>query len=226
MKSFNDYFEKYGKLALRERLLLLVAVAAALYFVFDALLLAPQQKRIKQLNESAQMHRQEKDALVAQLAVLEANRSKAVDLVQSQRNEMAALQKQIAAAEFFYSQPGEQRSSGLGTLLHELLASNPRVALAGLKTQPTSVFFAPAAPAAGNKAAQPGPESKNTVYRSGIEVSLKGSFAALLTYLQALERRSDRTFWANARLDVAAYPEAVLRLDIATLGSEVSAPLN
>lgn len=224
MKYIHDYLEKYGKLSLRERLLVLAAVAAALYFMFDALLLAPQQQRIKQLNQSAQAHQQEKGVLVAQLVAMEGVKSKAVDLAQSQRNEMAALQKQIAAAEVFYGQ-SDQRSSSLGVLLHELLATNPRVSLTGLKTQPSSVFFAPTVAAAGNKAAQAGPELKDIVYRSGVEVSLKGSFPALLTYLQALERRSDRLFWSNAHLDVSVYPDVVLRLDIATLGNDASVSL-
>ncbi len=225
MKSIIDYLEKYGKLSLRERLLVLFAVLAALYFVLDAALLTPQLQRIKKLNQSVQLRLQERDTLTAQIVIIEGEKSKAVDLVQGQRDELAALQKQIAAADVFNGQPG-QHGSGLSALLRGLLASNPRVTLAGLKTQPATVFFAPGVAAMGEVAAQNVAPSKDTVYRTGVEVSLKGSFSALLAYLQALEQRSDRLFWSAARLDVASYPEAVLKLDISTLGSDASAPLN
>ncbi|MEI8031170.1 MAG: hypothetical protein WCH35_15435 [Comamonadaceae bacterium] len=225
MKSIIDYLEKYGKLSLRERLLVLFAVLVALYFVLDAALLTPQLQRIKKLNQSVQLRLQERDTLTAQLVLIEGEKSKAIDLAQGQRDELDALQKQIAAADVFYRQPGQQ-GSGLGALLRGLLASNPRVTLAGLKTQPASVFFAPGVAVMGEVAAKNVAPSKDTVYRAGVEVSLKGSFSALLAYLQTLEQRSDRLFWSAARLDVASYPEAVLKLEISTLGSDASAPLN
>ena len=221
MKFINNYLEKFGKFSLRERLLMLLVSVVVLYFAFDAVLLAPQQKRIKELNQASQAHRQQKDALVVQLAVLEADKAKGTVLLQRQRDEIATLQQQIATAERFYGRGG-QRSSGLAVMLRELLSANPNVSLGGLKTQPASVFIAPTeAPA--NGAAAP---VRTAVYRSGVEVSLKGSFPDLVAYLKALEQRSDSLFWSSAQLEVVAYPQAVLKLDIATLGVEPNAPLN
>lgn len=221
MKFINNYLEKFGKFSLRERLLMLLVSVVVLYFAFDAVLLAPQQKRIKELNQTSQAHRQQKDALVVQLAVLEADKAKGTVLLQRQRDEIATLQQQIATAERFYGRGG-QRSSGLAVMLRELLSANPNVSLGGLKTQPASVFIAPTeAPA--NGAAAP---ARTAVYRSGVEVSLKGSFPDLVAYLKALEQRSDSLFWSSAQLEVVAYPQAVLKLDIATLGVEPNAPLN
>lgn len=233
MKFINIYLEKFGKLSLRERLLMLLVAVVVLYFAFDTALLAPQQKRIKALNQASQTHRQQKEALVAQLAVLEADKAKGAVLLQQQRDEIAALQQQIATAERFYGLGG-QRSSGLAVMLRELLANNPNVSLGGLKTRAASVFIAPTEPPANNTASQaPGgtagqadPAVRTAVYRSGVEVSLKGSFPDLVAYLKALEQRSDSLFWSSAQLDVAAYPQAVLKLDIATLGVEPNAPLN
>jgi MSHA biogenesis protein MshJ len=145
--------------------------------------------------------------------------------MQRQRDELASLQKQVANVGILFG-PTDRGTSEQGLLLQELLAANPRVALTGLKTVPTTVFFSPANEAMGNKTGKGTPELKSIIYRSGIEVSLKGSFPDLLTYLQSLERRSDRLFWSNARLDVTAYPESILKLDISALGEVASAPLN
>lgn len=233
MKFLNVYLDKFLKLSTRERLLLLLAVAAVLYFAVDTVLLTPQQKRIKQLTQSAQSLRQEKDVLNAKLITLEADQAKLAELRQRQQLEIAQMQEQIAAAERYYMS-ADQRGSGLSVLLQELLANTPNVAMTGLKTQPSSVFFSPteaakspaagAPPAAGS--ATPAPAISSTVYRSGLEVSLKGSFPDLVSYLKALEGRSDQLFWASARLDVATYPQGVLKLDIATLGSEANGALN
>jgi MSHA biogenesis protein MshJ len=233
MKFINDYLEKFGKLSLRERLLVLLVAIVVLYFAFDTALLAPQQKRIKQLNLSSQAHRQEKDALVVQLSVLEADKAKGAVLLQRQRDEIAALQQQIGSAERFYGQGGQHRS-GMAVMLRELLSANPNVSLGGLKTQAASIFIAVTEPPKSNTAAQPqgsntspaSPQTKTAVYRSGVEVSLKGSFPDLLAYLKALEQRSGSLFWSTAQLDVAAYPQAVLKLDIVTLGIEPNVPLN
>lgn len=228
MKFLNDNLAKFAQLSLRERLLVLLVAALVLYFAFDAALLTPQAKRTKLLQQSAQAHRVEKDALTAKLVALQADQAKGAAALQRQRDELAALQQQIAAAERFYS-PGAQQGAGLAALLRELLATNPNVSLLGLKTQPASVFFSPAdqpKDKQAGKADAATAEIKNVIYRSGVDVSLKGTYPDLQAYLATLERRSGQLFWPGVQLDASSYPQATLKLSIATLGADASPPLN
>lgn len=225
MKFINDSLAKFMQLSKRERVLVLLAAVVALYMVFDAALLTPQQKRIKQLQQSTQAHRTEKDALTAKLTVIQADSAKGAALAQSQREEIAALKQQIASAEGFYSHGG-QKGSNLAVLLRELLSANPNISLVNLKTQPTTVFFSPAEQAKNNKAGTVSPDIKNTIYRSGVDVSLKGSYPDLQNYLKSLEKHAGQLFWPGVQLDVANYPQAVLKLSIATLGEDATTSLN
>ena len=60
------------------------------------------------------------------------------------------------------------------------------------------------------------------VFRHTVEISVKGSYFDLLDYLAALERMPQRVFWDGFELNVAQYPQAVLKLSIYTLSPEKS----
>lgn len=55
------------------------------------------------------------------------------------------------------------------------------------------------------------------LYRHGVELSVEGSFADLLAYLQALENMPQRLLWGGLQLKVEQYPKAVLTLRLHTL---------
>lgn len=219
MNALQDTLEKFARLSGRERLLLVFAIAALIYFALDAALLAPQQKRIKQINLAAQTARTERDTINTALAKMDADAARFGDPLSSQRAELARLREQVAAAEIFYTQGG-QSTSALLPLVHELVSAHPGVSLTGLKTLPAAPLGLPARTGAASEPAAP----QNAVYRAGIDVTLKGSYPALLAYLRDLEKRSERLFWSDTRLD-AAWPEATLRLIIHTIGEDGSAPL-
>lgn len=233
MKNLNDYLEKFSRLSLRERLLVLLVSAVVLYFLFDTLLLTPQNKRIQQLQQAAQAHRSEYDIANAKLIVVEADKSKSADQLKRQRDELTTLQQQIASAERYYS-VSDQNKTGLSELLRKLLAANLNVSLADLKTQAPVIFFSTGQQAAKPKSAstsktqlvQELPVHTAVIYRTNLDLSLEGSYPDLLSYLKTLEQRATPLFWTSAVLEVKAYPQVALKLNITTLGAEASSPLN
>ena len=56
-------------------------------------------------------------------------------------------------------------------------------------------------------------------------VSVKGKYMALLSYMENMQNYPKRLFWSEAKLDVSAYPEAVLTLVIYSLSDQSSSPL-
>lgn len=213
MSAITKALEKFVRLSLRERILVVLAGMVAVYFLIDALLLTPQQKRIKQLQTAVQTARAEKETLTAEIIKMEAQQAAGKNPLATQQAEIAEWKRQVALAESFYSDSGA-RGAGLKTLLDELLKNNPQVTLASLRSIPASEFVAPGSATRGAARAVP------VVYRSGVEVTLRGSYFALLDYLRRLEQGSNRLFWADARLDASSYPQASLRLTINTLGED------
>ena len=111
----------------------------------------------------------------------------------------------------------------------------PGVVLISLRTLPAEVFYSPpAVKAATNSAvkavedisklltrkeetepAAPPPVAfQKTLYKHAVEVSVKGSYAELVSYMEKLQKYPKRVFWSDARLTVSVNPATVLRLTI------------
>ena len=75
-----------------------------------------------------------------------------------------------------------------------------------------------AVPARGAEAASaPKGDAGPTLYRHGVELTVEGSYADLLAYLQALETMPQRVLWGGVQLKVEQYPKALLTLRLYTL---------
>lgn len=228
MKFLNDSIARFARWSMRERLLALAAVAAVLYFSADFALLGPQQKKIKAVRDLGQANTTELASINQVLAQMENAEVKAREPLPRERATVAALKKQIADVDAFFGQ-ADPTTSPLGALVRELLDANPKLSLVSLKTLSPTEFYSPAnaAPASGNaaKGNKDNKEVPKTVYRHGVEVSIKGNYLALLAYLENLQKYPGRLFWSEARLDVSTYPESVLKVVIYTLSDQPSAPL-
>ena len=80
------------------------------------------------------------------------------------------------------------------------------------------------AAAAAGAASAPKVKDGNTaaLYRHGVELTVEGSFADLLTYLRALEAMPQRVLWGGMQLKVEQHPKAVLTLRLYTLSLDRS----
>ena len=114
-----------------------------------------------------------------------------------------------------------------GALIKELLSANPGLTLMSLKTLPAVVFYTPPQQVAvnGSEPQNIALKAQGSIYKSGVEVSVKGKYMALLSYMENMQNYPKRLFWSEAKLDVSAYPEAVLSLVIYSLSEQSSSPL-
>lgn len=210
-------------LSLRERALLFAVVLGVLLFVALQLVfppLAAQQKRLEgelktkreqvrlvytQTEQLATERGRDRDALNrARIAELKAS-LKAVDGGSGARSrgfvsprEMAPLVRQVLG-----------RHGGLEVVRVENLAP---VALG--EAPPEKAGAAAARPAAERAAGRP------PVYKHGLRVEVKGGFADLVRYLQALEGLEWGVLWGEVRLETEAYPVSRLTVVIYTLSTE------
>jgi MSHA biogenesis protein MshJ len=80
---------------------------------------------------------------------------------------------------------------------------------------------AAAAPEAASAASAPADTPQQpagpVLYRHGVELTVDGSYADLLTYLKALEAMPQRVLWGGVELKVEQHPKATLTLRLYTL---------
>ena len=80
-----------------------------------------------------------------------------------------------------------------------------------------AVTAAPGTATPGAQGVAVAPAARPTLYRHGIELTLEGGFADLVSYLDALEDMPQRLLWGAMRLKVAQHPRALLTLRVYTL---------
>ena len=218
---------------LRERVLMLFAAVALVFFLIDSLLVTPQVKRFKQLNgkmetllADTEKSRHQIDALSAELAQHSDVRKKA---------ELDKLIRLIAETDALLSED-DGSSLKLSALLKSLLNTTPGLQLVSLRTLPVQPLL-PRAPldADGKPALTPAPPMiagsappappPAVIHQHGVEIVIKGNYLALLPYLEKVKRYPKRLFWLEAKLEVAKYPDAILRLNLQTLSEKKVTPL-
>lgn len=216
MKKFKQVLLTFQALSLRERVLAVAAAVVVLYFLFDFALIAPQRNKNKVLQQQIEQQKVERGALAQVLAAGVAN-NKPADGLAKERDDLRA---RVAEAETFIAHAAN--GGHIDEVIRAMIAATPGLTLVSFRTLPAEVFYKPggAFGANPNEAAP-----KLLLYKHGVEVAIKGKYLALVPYLQKLERSPNRIFWANVKLDVGTYPEAMLRMTIYILSEQAESPL-
>jgi len=201
----RQYAERIDNASLRERLLLFLAAALILLFVFNAALIKPLRDEQRRLSAGVARNEQELRTIQGEVQRLvrardadpdARNRERAAVL----RAELAELDARIADEQRRFTTPQRMRD-----VLEEMLQREKRLRLIGLKTLPVT-----------DMAASQG-QAGRRVFRHGIELTLAGNYLDLHAYLSALEGLPTQLYWGRAEMSVAEYPVANLKLTVYTL---------
>jgi len=209
---------RFDALAMRERVLVLVAAVVCTGLVFDTLALQPLETRKKRLERQivdARNNIKVADAVMrAQDAVVDPDAVK--------RSYREALRKQLA--EIDQSMQGVQRGlvppERMAKLLEEMLGRSRGLQLDSLRTLPVQRFETAGAspPAKGSeKARLPSPGPERTVYQHSFEITLQGTYTDLHNYLAQLEKLPWQMFWGRISLNTEQYPRLRVTLTVHTL---------
>jgi MSHA biogenesis protein MshJ len=228
--------EQFESKTVRERLLMVFAAAALMYFIVDISLLTPQAKAERRLREQIESQLADVQKLDRQIAELSAKLAKSN--ASDRRAELDELLKVIAEADALLSED-DGGSLKLSALLDAMLRTTPNLQLVSLKTLPVTPLLAQGPQAGDGSKLKPAvpmlgkDKDKDTtadappvaVHQHAVEIAVKGNFLAMLPYMAKLRRYPKRLFWASASLDVQQHPDAVLHLTITTLSAQRTAPL-
>ena len=206
--QFSHYVDlvyvAYGKLAVRERILVAVTTAAALGYLWFLILgdgqltrLDSEQRGINTLKTRLIAEEQRHQDLL---------RSVAIDPHAALHKELALLAQRIEADRAKLDELLERfvLPQRMPALLQEFLQGDSRLKLEKV----------------GNVAVQEIEDAG--LYRHSMSVELSGEFFEVITYLEALEASGWAFNWRSIDYRVERYPKAYIRLEIETLSSERS----
>ena len=236
--TLKEVTTKFDALQPRERIILAVAAAGVIYFLVNLLLLNPEQKKQKLLQQ--QIATQQKELLTFNTTNSQISGQLAQDPLAQARATRDSLKKSIAEVDALLGQ-ANATTPQVGELIKSMLNASPGLTLVSLKTLPVATFYVakvapanpinvanqtpPTNPATANKdllvvPQATVPQAPLTIYKHGVEVSIKGNYLDMLPYLQNLQKYPKRLFWYDAKLDVTIYPESVLKITIYTMSEQ------
>lgn len=205
-------------LANRERAMVFLGGMAAIFLVLWVAAIEPIAKKVTSLRVDVAAQQDTLRTFTAQKNELEAQLRRHPD--EALLSRLADLEKAMADVD------GAIRDMNVGlvspermvSLVRDLVSNSPGIALRSLKTLPAEPFEGEAAaPEAGVTAAKTG---KGSLYRHGVELTVEGSYPALLAYCRRLESLPVRAMWNRTHLDAARHPTVVMTLTLYTLSMD------
>jgi len=220
----------------RERLLLIGAGIAVVWMLADNLWLTPAYKQWS----AVQARRNAAVAGVKQLnGALQRQSADTRNAEQQLRADVVQLRKRVGEGDAALRTFGatlvgaSEMVPMLGRLLDQVgglrlrsMQSLGRVEVGSAMTGPVAAS-APAAttaikPLAANPAPNPTPAPNRTagLYRHGVELTIEGSYADVVSYLLAVEAMPQHLLWGGMQLKVEQHPKVVVTLRLYTLSQD------
>jgi MSHA biogenesis protein MshJ len=202
----KHYAERIDAATLRQRLLVFLTAALALLLLGNAILLQPQRAKQKRLVAETAQYQKELNLLQGEVRRMlgaaesdpdAANRKRLAAL----RAELSILNSRVAAEERRFTAPEHMRA-----VLEDILGRNKGLALVDLRTLPV----VPMLPVRSTGASA-------GMFRHGIELTVRGTYADLYDYLRALENLPSQLYWSRADLTVTEHPLLTLKLTVHTI---------
>ncbi|MDO8925760.1 MAG: type II secretion system protein GspM [Sideroxyarcus sp.] len=211
--------EQMGKLAakvdsmsLRERALIFLAAAFLVVALIDAVFLSPLLVRQKSLSAQVVQQQEKMKEIQSQLANL--LQAKQADATSPQRERIRVLRQQITDGNAYLKDRRDKLvpPEKMAELLEQVLRKNQSLQMVALNTLPVSLLIEPSGDAAVQVI-----QGETQIYKHGVEITVRGSYADLMQYLTALEHLPTQMFWGVAKLNVVEHPTAELKLTLYTL---------
>lgn len=214
-QHWESVVAKVDGMSLRERVLIFAAAAFILVSAISTFSLDPllaQQK--KSAAEVIQNQEKMKEIQGQRLALLQAQKE---DASSPLRDRIKAIKQQIAEGDTYLKNLKLVPPEKMAGLLEQMLSKNAHLQLVGLETLAAVSFTdASVAKAEVGAVAKPAPQDMQ-IYKHGVKITVRGSYADLLQYLTELEKMPTQMFWGSAKMSVAQYPTAELTLTLYTL---------
>ena len=220
---WQKYIEKVDSFSLRERALIFFGAAFAVMLAVDAIVLRPLQSQQRYITQEIARKQSEVRSLQGEAQKLVTVRRLDPDV--DARRTLAQLKEQMAELDRQIEQKQSQfvPADRIARLMEDMLARTPRLDLLDMRTLAAEPVSGPETdktkpPAQAEKG---GPQlvakPERSIFRHGVELSVRGSYLDLLGYVSSLERLPLQMYWSKLDLGSEDYPRAVLKLTVYTL---------
>lgn len=215
----REYWElgsaKVDAMALRERVMVFAAAAFLIVLLINTWLFEPLSARHKKL--SAQITQFQEKIRLDQAGIEALVQAREDDARSPLRDRIRQLRQQISAGEAYLNSRRDKLvlPQQMGELLEQILNKNGRVQLVTLDTLAVT-------PLVETGPAQSAVSQERQIYKHGVRIVLRGSYADLLQYLEAVEQMKTRMLWGAVKMEVLQHPEVELTLTLYTLSLEAT----
>ncbi|TAJ77940.1 MAG: agglutinin biogenesis protein [Gallionellaceae bacterium] len=216
--QWEKFVAKIDGMSLRERALIFAAAAFLLVSLINALFLDPLLAQQKKLSMQVIQQQEKMKDIQAQLEALV--QAKKDDANSPLRDRMKQIQQQLREGEIYLKSRRDKLvpPERMGGLLEQVLSKNGHLQLVEMATLPvTPLIEASAAKPEGGAVTVRSAGQERQVYKHGVKITVRGSYADLLQYLAALEKLPTQMFWGSAKMSAAQYPSVELTLTLYTL---------
>lgn len=219
LKSRFEAFE------MRERLLIVGAVAALVYLLWDFLLLQPMGKEMQIIDARERVARQAIQTTEAEITVLQSIAKKDPNValrreIDELRGKLASLDEQLDTLAV-----GLVPAQQLPKIMHNVLSKTGKLTIERLATLPPQELalsaggVEPPVADANTEAAPPSQEDVK-IYKHSVVLNVTGDFTGVVQYLRELERSDWRFYWESLNYKVTRYPHAQISIRVFTLSSQ------
>ena len=207
--SWRRLEQRFQALSLRERVLVIVMTLAIIAALANVLFFLPLQDQLKAERQQQQEHQRRREQLENELSQLQAWQAR-----QEDGSGLVVVEQQLASVNQQIQQMSQRMvpPQEMTALLQQLLAREQGMQVIALEKLPLEQP---------NLSEAEAPVSAEVpLYRHRLRLSLRGNYFDSLRYLQAMEALPWTVYWDSLEYRVETYPQAILTVEIATLGQE------
>jgi len=213
VKGKISAIQKINQLSLRERVIIVAALAGLTIFLAWNFLLAPSYQK----NQSLKARIAQSQGLIRTLNSQISGLQPPVDpnkLLEEKNNrlhsEIQALDKDLAQKTHSLVGPQEMKKR-----LAALLQRHPDLTLLRLENLPAEPLDIHSGAATGEEETEEGKQAQ--LYRHAVSVVFSGSYNATVSYLQSLRDQAGEFLWQELEITTQEYPQAEIKLILYTL---------
>lgn len=210
IRKFEQYLDSLTK---RDQIALLITVLVAVITLWFQLIYAPLSENKMVVKQDIRQKQTAVELIQAQMVALQKNINEDPDV--ENRKQLERYLKENTHLDKVLSKTSSQIISPqeMASLLEQILKSQPGLKLVSLKNKPATPEFTEASDE--SKAAV---ENVNTIYRHSMVLKMEGNYQNTLEYLIKLEQFPWQFFWDSVEIETSGYPNALIRLEVYTLG--------
>ena len=214
MQQYIIKFEKYlDKLSKRDQFALLVIFLVSVLAIWVQLIYLPLSKNTMVIEQDITQKKTDIEVFKTKMTALQKNISEDPDaenrnLLKRYLDENTELDKALARTSIQIITPQE-----MAALLEQLLKNQAGLKFVSLKNKAATPEFIEA-----QDALAAAENNVNTIYRHSVVLQIEGSYHDTLSYLKKLEQLPWRFFWHDVEIETSVYPNALITLEVYTLG--------